>query len=290
MKVLVTGACGYIGRHVVDELIKRNHEVLAADVKFDEINEQAVKIETPIFTGDTDIYEKLGCPDACIHLAWRDGFKHNSENHINDLPSHYNFIKNMLAGGLKNITVMGSMHEVGYFEGAITPQTPTNPESLYGIAKNSLRQITEVLSAQYGAVYKWLRGYYIVGDDLRSNSIFGKIVQSANEGKETFPFTTGKNMYDFISIDELARQIACAGVQTEVDGIINCCTGRPMSLADRVEQFILDNHFSIKLEYGAFPDRPYDSPGVWGDAEKINRILEGDTCKKEGSLIENEVE
>lgn len=276
-KVLVTGACGYIGKHVVDELVNRGYEVLAADVRFDDINEKAVRIETPIFSGDTDIYEQLGRPDACIHLAWRDGFKHNSENHINDLPMHYTFIKNMLEGGLKNITVMGSMHEVGYFEGAITPETPTNPESLYGIAKNALRQMVAMLAKQYGATWKWLRGYYIVGDDLRSNSIFGKIVQSAQDGKETFPFTTGKNMYDFISIDELAKQIALAGVQTEVDGIINCCTGKPMTLADRVEQFIKENGFQIKLEYGAFPDRPYDSPGVWGDDTKIQEILSKDS-------------
>lgn len=276
-KVLVTGACGYIGKHVVDELVNRGYEVLAADVRFDDINEKAVRIETPIFLGDTDIYEQLGRPDACIHLAWRDGFKHNSENHLNDLPMHYTFIKNMLEGGLKNITVMGSMHEVGYFEGAITPETPTNPESLYGIAKNALRQMVAMLAKQYGATWKWLRGYYIVGDDLRSNSIFGKIVQSAQDGKETFPFTTGKNMYDFISIDELAKQIALAGVQTEVDGIINCCTGKPMTLADRVEQFIKENGFQIKLEYGAFPDRPYDSPGVWGDDTKIQEILSKDS-------------
>ena len=276
-KVLVTGACGYIGKHVVDELVNRGYEVLAADVRFDDINEKAVRIETPIFSGDTDIYEQLGRPDACIHLAWRDGFKHNSENHVNDLPMHYTFIKNMLEGGLKNITVMGSMHEVGYFEGAITPETPTNPESLYGIAKNALRQMVAMLAKQYGATWKWLRGYYIVGDDLRSNSIFGKIVQSAQDEKETFPFTTGKNMYDFISIDELAKQIALAGVQTEVDGIINCCTGKPMTLADRVEQFIKENGFQIKLEYGAFPDRPYDSPGVWGDDTKIQEILSKDS-------------
>lgn len=273
IKVLVTGACGYIGRHVVDELVRKGYQVLAADVRFDGINEKATKVTTPIFSGDEDIYEQLGKPDACIHLAWRDGFKHNSENHINDLPNHFTFIKNMLAGGLKNITIMGSMHEVGYFEGAIEEDTPTNPESLYGIAKNALRQVTDLLAKQYGATYKWLRGYYIVGDDLRSNSIFGKIVASEQEGMEKFPFTTGKNLYDFISVDDLAMQIAAAGVQTEVKGIINCCSGKPMSLADRVEKFIKDNNFKIRLEYGAFPDRPYDSPGVWGDSTKIEQIM-----------------
>ena len=40
-----------------------------------------------------------------------------------------------------------------------------------------------------------------------------------------------------------------------------------------MEWYIKDHNWDIKLEYGAFPDRPYDSPGVWGDATKIERIM-----------------
>ena len=47
----------------------------------------------------------------------------------------------------------------------------------------------------------------------------------------------------------------------------------PSALADKVEEFIKEHGFKIRPEYGAFPDRPYDSPGVWGDAEKINKIM-----------------
>ena len=84
---------------------------------------------------------------------------------------------------------------------------------------------------------------------------------------------TAPRSYDFISIQELAYQIAAAVSQDEIDGIINICSGEPMSLADRVEAYIRDNDLDITLEYGAFPDRPYDSPGVWGDATKIRQIL-----------------
>jgi len=95
-----------------------------------------------------------------------------------------------------------------------------------------------------------------------------------SEGQETFPFTSGKNKFDFIPVDVLAEQIAKTACQTEVNGIINCCTGQPVSLADKVEEFIKENNFKIRPEYGAFPDRPYDSPGIWGNAEKINQIME----------------
>lgn len=97
---------------------------------------------------------------------------------------------------------------------------------------------------------------------------------------KTFPFTSGSNLYDFIDVDELANMIVAASVQEEINGIINVCTGKPMSLADRVEQFLRDKNYKIKLDYGAFPDRPYDSPGTWGDLTKINRILANDTCKR----------
>ncbi len=276
MKILVTGANGYIGRYVVKELLDRGHEVIAADVKFDEVDSRAVYSHENLFSGDKDIYERYERPEVCIHLAWRNGFVHNDSSHIEDLPRHYEFIRNMLDGGLKHIVVMGSMHEVGYHEGAIDENTPCNPISLYAIAKNTLRQLTLLKAKETGAVCQWIRGYYILGDDLKNNSIFSKLVKAAEEGKKEFPFTSGKNKYDFMHVTQLAEQIACTSLQTEVTGIVNCCSGKPVSLGEKVESFIKEHNFDIRLNYGAFPDRAYDSPAIWGDTTKIDKIMKAE--------------
>ena len=272
-KILVTGAGGYIGRHVVKALLDAGAKVLASDIRMEGIDERAEKINQDIFSGSETIFEDTGSPDVCLHMAWREGFVHNSETHIKDLDKHYQFIKNMMKGGLKQIAVMGSMHEVGYHEGAIDENTPTNPLSLYGIAKNALRELTFLLGKNENVIVQWIRGYYIYGDDLKNNSIFTKLVQAEAEGKEEFPFTSGKNLYDFLSVEEMAEQIAAIVMQDKINGIINSCSGKPVSLADKVESFIKENGFKIKLKYGAFPDRPYDSPGVWGDAAKVQQIM-----------------
>ena len=276
MKVLVTGANGYIGTHVVQALSERGCEVIACDVCLDNIeNRDGGIIKKEINISDLpsgNLYEALGSPDVCIHLAWRNGFVHNSPTHIEDLSSHFAFLKRLIDEGLPQLAVMGSMHEVGYWEGAIDETPPCNPTSMYGIAKNTLRMAIMSYCKEKGCVCQWIRGYYILGDDLRSNSIFGKILRAAADGKKTFPFTTGKNKYDFIEIDELAGLIASVVMQKEVSGIINCCTGRPVSLAECVEGFIKKHNLDIKLEYGVFPDRPYDSPCVYGDASKIEKI------------------
>ena len=108
---------------------------------------------------------------------------------------------------------------------------------------------------------------------MKNHSIFTKLLQATQEGKEEFPFTLGQNKYDFIEVDELAKQIAMASSQDQYTGIINVCSGKPVSLADRVEEFIKERKLNIKLLYGAFPDRAYDSQIIYGDNEIIQKIM-----------------
>lgn len=273
MKILVTGANGYLGQGIVKKMLDLNLEVIATDLSINNIDNRAKKIATNLFEIEKpyDFFEK---PDVVLHMAWRDGFVHYSENHINDLPKHFKFIKNIMNSPIKTIAVMGSMHEVGFWEGAINEDTPCNPLSLYGISKNALRNIVEVLAKQNNINYQWLRGFYIVGNSQYGCSIFSKITAMVNEGKKEFPFTSGQNQYDFIDYDDFCLQVAKTISQNKINGIINICSGKPEKLADRVERFIKENGYDIKLLYGQFPDRPYDSKAVWGNNEKIKKIME----------------
>lgn len=272
MKVLVTGANGYLGSGVVKSILNHGHEVVATDLRLDNVDCRATKISCDLFSIENP-YSYFGEPDVLVHLAWRDGFVHYSSSHIDDLPLHYKFICDFAESPVSKIVGMGSMHEVGFYEGSIKEDTPCNPVTPYGISKNALRMLTEMQCEKNGKEYQWLRGFYIVGNSQYGSSVFSKIVAAEKEGKEEFPFTMGQNQFDFIDYDSFCEQVACAIEQSETLGIINICSGTPEKLADRVERFIRENMFAIKLKYGVFPDRKYDSKAVWGDSAKIEKIM-----------------
>ena len=276
-RVVVTGAGGYVGRHVVRAMLDRGHEVVATvrPGSRSDVDPRATVVAADVLDPAFDLAE-LGEPaDGLVHLAWQDGFAHNAPSHMLQLSNHFRFLDAVVGWGVGRLDVLGTMHEVGYWEGAIDADTPTNPLSLYGIAKDALRRASFVHLAPRVSL-QWLRCYYILGDDRSNQSVFTRILTAVDEGKTTFPFTTGKNRYDFIDVDELAEQIAAVSARADVTGVINCASGEPVSLADRVERFIADNGLPITLEYGAFPDRPYDSPGVWADASLIRTVLAED--------------
>lgn len=289
--IVVTGANGYIGSHVVNWLVKNtSYKIIAVDFNNKYISKDATFVQEDILTNceDLSLYKRLSSPDVLLHLAWRDGFKHMADSHLLDLPKHFSFCKNIIESGVKNLSIMGSMHEIGYYEGKISDSNPpaTFPMSYYAIAKNSLRQALFTLCAdKHDISLKWLRGFYIMGDDKRSNSIFSKIIQWEKEGKKTFPFTDGIAKYDFLDVQELAEMISIAGVcNTKNKEIINISSGMPVSLKEKVEQFLENNNFSIIPEYGAFPKRKYDSPIIYGENTKIKELV-----KKFYASMENEL-
>lgn len=274
MKILVTGANGYIGSHVVKELLDNNHEVIAVDFNHDRIDSRAIIVNIDIFDESKDFFNELKRPDALINLACKDVPVHNSMWHIESISKNFKFIKSMIDSGLQQVICVGSMHDIGYVEGAIDENTIPNPQTFYGISKDSLRRLIETYIKDKNVTFQHLRFYYTYGDDEQSSgSIFSKILQMEKEGKTSFPFTDGKNQFDYIHINELAKQIKAVVEQKKIKGIINCCSGKPVAIKDKVEEFLKENNLKIRPDFGKFPSRPYDSPCVYGDSSKIFTIL-----------------
>lgn len=268
MNIIVTGANGYIGRRVVERLLIQGHNVTA--VLFDGENPDSLLKGAEIYYGDilnlslSQLKELVRGKDNLLHLAWQSGFNHRDPLHLENVMKHYNFLISAAQNGIMNISIAGTMHEIGYFVGPIDAETPCNPRNPYGIAKNFLRQaMFDFASVNPQINLQWLRFYYIIGDDRFNNSIFTKILRAEDENQEYFPLNSGEMLYDFIEIQELSLKIV-QKVESRLSGIFNCCSGKPKSLRTAVEEFIECHQLKIKPKYNVFPSRPYDSMAIWG--------------------------
>ena len=106
----------------------------------------------------------------------------------------------------------------------------------------------------------------------------------ASLGQKTFPFTSGLNKYDFLDVEQLGKYISESSIQNNISGIINVCSGVPVALKDKVEEFIKVKQLDISPEYGVYPTRKYDSPAIWGNNQLIKEIMKNADAKRIAAL------
>ena len=280
-KVLITGANGYIGSHLTSLLCEHeeDYQVVATDIGSHNIDKRAEFVKYNFLNGENnaDLFSFFGKPDVCVHFAWRDGFDHNSLVHIQDFPAHFLFLKNLIDHGLSHLAVAGSFREYGNHEGMADENLRFTPENFYTLTKTALKDALEIYLKDKRVCFQWIRPFTVYGDDSLNSSLMSKILLWEKEGKTSFPFTEGNEEYDYILVSDLAKQIAAILSQTKIDGVIDCCSGKPTKLKDKIEEFILENNLKIRPEYGAFKTRPYDSKVIYGDSTKIKKILANDS-------------
>lgn len=284
--VLLTGATGYIGRHVLKSLFNLCHNA-QGKIRIISIIRNIKEIEDSIpeyvqyinydFSKNEDHSELIermnGAPDILIHLAWSSGFDHNSDDHINYISAHYKFITNLIANGTSTVCVAGSFRECGACSGKIDENCTCQDLNNYALAKNTLRKALEIYQESKSFSFRWLRYFTPIGDEEHNNSILSKILKWDAEGRRSFGFTDGSEMYDYIPIDKLADYTVKIALQNSVQGIINVCSGQATSLKDVVEKFIEDRSLRIRPDYGKFQRRGYDPALIYGDTEKLKLAL-----------------
>ncbi|PBQ33957.1 epimerase [Sphingobacteriaceae bacterium] len=281
MKVLVTGATGGLGTLIVNNLLSRGIEVVATSrdqakaEKSDFFNKVIFKAYSIENNPREDLYAYFEKPDALIHCAWDKLGAAEYKNPMHTqviLGQHKDFLKNLLQNGLKDITVIGSVYEYGITEGELSEDMPSEPTVEYSIAKNLLREFLQEEQANFDFVLKWMRVFYVFGEVKGRKNLYTLLAEAVNREDKTFNMSGGQQTRDFLTSEEIADIIVRASIQKEVNGIINCCSGKPVVLIDIIQDYIKKHNSSIELNLGFYPYPDYEPMHTWGSVEKLNKI------------------
>ena len=156
-----------------------------------------------------------------------------------NLFNNYQFIKNLVANGLKDITITGTCFEYGMVNGCLSEDIQTNPSNSYAIAKDSLRKFIEELKKQYKFNYKWIRLFYMYGEGQSEKSLVALLEKAIQNDEKEFNMSGGEQLRDYLHIQEVVYNILKIALQNKIDNqIINCCSGKPISIRKFVENYL----------------------------------------------------
>ena len=268
MKIAVTGASGFIGRHVLDALSSEKVEVYAITrdaSKLANLNKSINVIEVDIHNCDSNVFERVGSPDVLIHLAWDGLPNYKSLHHFEtELPKQYHFLKRIIEAGLTTLLVTGTCFEYGMQSGALSAEMLTKPNNPYGYAKDALRKQLEFLKTAKPFNLIWARLFYMYGENQPSTSLYPKLKEAVLHGDKVFNMSGGEQLRDYLSVDEVARQIVSLVLAQHDIGVINICSGKPISVHEQVKRWLYKNNWKIELNLGYYPYPDYEPMEFWG--------------------------
>ena len=277
MKILVTGATGFVGKHVIKELLKYEHEIIAArrtnsaDLPR-KIN--TIKLDLDNMDPNKNYFSETGEPDLLIHLAWQELPNYKEKFHLEkNLPSHSVFLKNIVDNGLQNLVVTGTCFEYGMKEGCLSEDIKSDPQNPYAAAKDELRKFLEQLQAEKYYNLKWLRLFYMYGKGQNPNSLLSQLESALEKGETTFNMSGGEQLRDYLPIEKVAEYIVTIALQNKINGIINCCSGVPVKVKTLVENYLKEKNKKIELNLGYYPYPDYEAMAFWGDNTKLRKII-----------------
>lgn len=280
-KVLVTGATGFVGNYVINELLQANVKVIATSsnekkaAAFSWFNSvKYIPFNLNNFQNNINYFELFGQPDTMIHLAWEGLPNYKSAFHVEiNLPRHKSFLNNMIVGGLRDLNVIGTCLEYGLQEGCLSEDQMVEPITNYAIAKNELRKFLETLKVIKPFTLKWIRLFYMYGKGQHSNSLLAQLEQAINKGEDNFNMSGGEQVRDYLPVEKVAENIVRISLQNTIAGIVNCSSGIPVTLKSFVEEYLNKKASNIHLNLGYYPYPDYEPMRFWGDNKRLRSIL-----------------
>ena len=279
MKITVTGGTGFIGGHLVRFLVKNGHSVTVLTRSRDKAQQfdwyhNVALIEGNYHQDAVAIAEKIGNPDILIHLAWPHVSKPKESAHFSEyLFGEARFLTVLIGQGLRRLVVAGTCFEYGLKTGELDESTPAAPVTFYGLAKDSLRRYLELLVSSDSVRISWVRIFYLYGRGRKDQSLIPQLENAILTGAKQFDMSKGDQVRDFLEVENAAEYICRIACHSTHSGIINCCSGTPITVKALVEKRIREMGGKIQLNLGAYPYPDYEPMSFWGATQKLRNLL-----------------
>ena len=279
MRVLITGASGFIGRPLSLKLADLGCEVLAISRVVPTWSEKST-----IFWLKADLSSPLSYqkkiksfrPEVVIHLAWQDIPDFSFEKSVINLSQSLEFL-NFVIGieSCKKILISGSCREYGRVKGECLETDPALPKDHFTWAKNALYSWLHIICKQKDIQLLWMRIFYAYGPGQRLESLIPSILTNLKQGKLP-ELRTPKNANDFIYVDDIVNAFSQAVVVNNSSMIYNLGSGVSNSALEvcRIAENIILGTETLTQEIEIRSKDTICDADFWADFSQSKRYLD----------------
>lgn len=278
MRVLLTGASGFIGARVVRELQRRGHEVAALVEPGDPMRRLAGMPELRRIEGALESIaaarEPIAAfsPEGCIHLAWyaEPGKYLHSERNLGCLAGSLALLRLLEEIGCRRVVMAGTCAEYHLdTRELLREDARTNPETLYAACKLSLGLIGQQMAVLGGYTFAWGRVFYLYGPDEDPRRAIPAVARAMIDDR-SFDASAGTQLRDYLHADDVAAGFVTL-VEKAATGAYNVCSGRPLPMRE-IMAMVQRAAGSGRINFGAVAPRGWDPPFVGGDNSRLRAL------------------
>lgn len=276
MKVLLTGAAGFVGSHVARALLARGLSVYApirpggrmdriADIQ-QSLNTFACDLAA---TDEINQHIEIIRPDLCIHLAWQvtAGGIQSSIANLESLTASLNLCAKLASVGCRRLVAAGSCFEYDADAGYLSEDSPTKSASMYEASKLSALYMFEQMCEVSGMELAWPRLFPLYGPCEAPQRLVPSVILALLAGREA-ETTSGEQVRDYLHVADAAEAICCMA-ESEFKGIVNIGSGRPVLVSDVIEAIASIIGRNDLLRLGARPYRENEPMFICANNQRL---------------------
>lgn len=271
MRILLTGATGFVGRQVARHLVDLGQSpvCLVRPGKESPDGLQTIACDD-LFALDAAAWRPLlDGFDTIIHTAWytEPGKYLQSPRNLSCLAGTLRMAEAAMDAGVRRIVGIGTCFEYDLSRGYLATTSPLGPETPYAMAKAACWQTLQSVLPTAGLSFAWCRLFYLHGEGEHANRLVPYLHSALSEGRPA-ELTSGRQIRDFLDVSEAGRRIAAVAL-SDMTGAINICSGRGQTVAELATAVAERYGRTDLLRFGARPDNLTDPPCVIGEPTPI---------------------
>lgn len=281
MRVLVTGAGGFIGSHVTKALAQGGHSVCAIE-RPEASTERLVDCISQVRLVRADLRDAKAVhellrevrPECAIHLAWyaTPGKYWTALENLDCVSMTLSLAQSLAEAGCRRLVGVGSCAEYDWDYGFLSEsRTPLRPKTLYGVCKNASRMLLEAFCERTSISFAWTRLFYLYGQAEEPSRLVPSVTLALLKG-EMARCTEGQQLRDFLHVDDVASAI-CAVAMSDSKGAFNIGSGEPVSVRTVVELIGKTLDRSDQIAYGVISGDPNDPPLLVADVRRLRNEI-----------------